>query len=216
MDTTNGIFAQLDLDDRSALLTLCQRVELQAGQYLSRPDLPRPEVHFPLGATVVSLIEEDGGHSLALGLSGREGVVGLSYALGLGPGLLSLQVQTGGQALRAEAHGLAALMVRRPHLLLVLMRHLCRQQEDAAVAASQAQSQDIEARLAGWLWLSAERAGTLELALTQQHLARMLGVRRVSVTLAAHRLRDAGLIDYKRGALRVSDLPGLRRRANKA
>ena len=216
MDTTNGVFAQLDPDDRTALQALCQKVELAAGQFLSSPARPRPEVHFPLSATVVSLIEEPGGHALALGLSGREGVVGLSYALGLGPGLLSLQVQTGGLALRIEAHALAALMARRPRLLLVLMRQLCRQQEETAVAACLAQSQDIEARLAGWLCLSAERAGTLELAMTQLHLAGMLGVRRVSVTLAAHRLRDAGLIDYKRGTLIVRDLSELRRRAHPA
>ncbi|MFM8864079.1 MAG: Crp/Fnr family transcriptional regulator [Limnohabitans sp.] len=216
MDTTNGVFTQLDPEERKALAAVCQPVELQAGQTLSSPALPRPEVHFPLSATVVSLIETADGQGLALGLCGREGVVGLSYALGLGPGLLSLQVQTGGQALRADAHALASLMSRQPRLLLVFMRQLCRQQEEAAVAASRAQSHDIEARLANWLCLSAERAGTLELALTQQHLARMLGVRRVSVTLAAHRLRDAGLIDYRRGTLRVSDPSGLRRRASKA
>lgn len=216
MDTSHGVFAQLEPDDRAALLKLCRPVEFHVGQSLSSPTLPRPLVYFPLTATVASLIEGPGGHSLALGLIGREGVVGLSYALGLGPGLLSLQVQTGGQALRVEAHALATLMGQCPRLLLVLMRQLCRQQEEAAVTASQAQSQDIEARLAAWLSLSAERAHSLSLPLTQQHLARMLGVRRVSVTLAAQRLREAGLIDYRRGSLIILDLPGLRRRAHPA
>lgn len=216
MDTTHGVFAQLEPPDRTALLSLCQKVELQAGQYLSSPALPRPEVHFPLTATVASLMEEADGHVLALGLVGPEGVVGLSYALGLGPGLLSLQVQTGGQALRAEAHALATLMGHCPRLLLVLMRQLCRQHEEAAVIASQALSQDIDARLAAWLSLSAERAHSLELPMTQQHLARMLGVRRVSVTLAAHRLREAGLIDYQRGRVVVRDPMALRRRSQQA
>ncbi len=37
----------------------------------------------------------------------------------------------------------------------------------------------------------------------------MLGVRRVSITLAAGELRDQGLLSYNRGRLRILDLPGL-------
>lgn len=213
-ETSNGVIAQLEAADRRALMALCQTVELKAGQLISSPLVPHPEVHFPLTATVVRLVEAgSSGHSLAIGLTGAEGVVGLSYALGLGPGLLSLEVQTPGRALRVEAYALASLMQQHPRLLLVFMRQLCRQQEEAAAAASHAQCQDIETRLAAWLCLSADRARSTVLSMTQQHLARMLGVRRVSVTLAAHRLREAGLIDYHRGDIALVDLPGLRRRA---
>ena len=45
--------------------------------------------------------------------------------------------------------------------------------------------------------------------LTHEHLAAMLGVRRVSVTLAAAELRAARLVAYQRGRLRVLDWAGL-------
>lgn len=39
----------------------------------------------------------------------------------------------------------------------------------------------------------------------------MLGVRRVSITLAAGALKDMGLIAYRRGLLDILDKPGLMR-----
>jgi Mn-dependent DtxR family transcriptional regulator len=41
----------------------------------------------------------------------------------------------------------------------------------------------------------------------------MLGVRRSSVTVAAGRLSDAGLIEYRRGRVNILDRPGLQRRS---
>ena len=38
----------------------------------------------------------------------------------------------------------------------------------------------------------------------------MLGVRRTSVTLAAHALQNAGIIKYSRGTIDIIDLEGLR------
>jgi Mn-dependent DtxR family transcriptional regulator len=49
------------------------------------------------------------------------------------------------------------------------------------------------------------------LSLTQEHLAEMLGVCRSTVTLAAGALQRAGLIRYRRGAIRVLDRLGLER-----
>jgi CRP-like cAMP-binding protein len=47
------------------------------------------------------------------------------------------------------------------------------------------------------------------LHLTHEHLAHMLGVRRVSITLAAGQLREQGLLSYCRGQVRLLDLSGL-------
>ena len=44
---------------------------------------------------------------------------------------------------------------------------------------------------------------------TQAFLAYMLGVRRVSITVAAKAQQQAGLIDYRRGDFKVLDRAGL-------
>jgi CRP-like cAMP-binding protein len=59
------------------------------------------------------------------------------------------------------------------------------------------------------LVLSAQKSRTSELRLTHEHLAHMLGVRRVSITLAAGELRDLGLLRYSRGQVHILDIPGL-------
>ncbi len=47
--------------------------------------------------------------------------------------------------------------------------------------------------------------------LTQLAIARLLGVRRESVTESASRLQGAGLIRYRRGHITVLDRAGLKR-----
>jgi len=45
--------------------------------------------------------------------------------------------------------------------------------------------------------------------MTQELIANMLGGRRESVTVAAGHLQEAGLIDYRRGRIRILDRTGL-------
>jgi len=45
--------------------------------------------------------------------------------------------------------------------------------------------------------------------MTQEFIANMLGGRRESVTVAAGRLQDAGLIHYARGHIRIVNRQGL-------
>ena len=67
----------------------------------------------------------------------------------------------------------------------------------------------VDARLARWLLTSADRSETEQLMLTQEFLAQMLGSRRSTVTVAAGELQRQGMIDYKRGKIRISDRPRL-------
>jgi Mn-dependent DtxR family transcriptional regulator len=48
-------------------------------------------------------------------------------------------------------------------------------------------------------------------ALTQEFLAEMLGVRRTSVTEVASRVQAAGLITYSRGVIKILDRAALMR-----
>jgi hypothetical protein len=57
--------------------------------------------------------------------------------------------------------------------------------------------------------MCADRAQSKELALTHEFISTMLAVRRPGVTEAAHQLREAGLISYKRGNVTILDRPGL-------
>src|ERR1043165_6071193 len=61
--------------------------------------------------------------------------------------------------------------------------------------------------------LALERLDAAEIAMTQERIAQLLGVRREGVTEAAGRLQEAGAIEYSRGRIRVLERAGLEQRA---
>ena len=67
----------------------------------------------------------------------------------------------------------------------------------------------LEARLARWLLHARDRYGHDRLPLTQEFLSQMLGVRRTTVSLAAHTLQQAGLVKYSRGKIELLDRAAL-------
>lgn len=67
----------------------------------------------------------------------------------------------------------------------------------------------LEQRLARWLLEAQDRIDSNELALTQEFISDMLGVRRAGVTQAAQKLQENGLIHYHRGHVRILDQQGL-------
>jgi hypothetical protein len=67
----------------------------------------------------------------------------------------------------------------------------------------------LDARLARWLLMTHDRAGSKTFNLTHQFLAFMLGVRRSGVSVAAERLQGRNLIRYNRGRVEILDRKGL-------
>ena len=69
----------------------------------------------------------------------------------------------------------------------------------------------VEERFCRWLLQSADRAASDTVALTQELLAEMLGVRRTSVTDVARKMQDKGVITYSRGVITILDRKALER-----
>ena len=67
----------------------------------------------------------------------------------------------------------------------------------------------LDQQLCRWLLLSLDRLQGMELVMTQELIANMLGVRREGVTEAALYLQQAELIRYVRGHITVLDPAGL-------
>ena len=95
------------------------------------------------------------------------------------------------------------LVQRRSQLLLIFSRYLWSVYENIATLASQANAQDIKARLAYWILLSASRCGADPLVLTHAQIAKMLGVRRASISIAAKELKVMRYINYSRGRIEI-------------
>jgi Mn-dependent DtxR family transcriptional regulator len=71
----------------------------------------------------------------------------------------------------------------------------------------------IEQQLCRWLLMTLDRIPSGELVMTQELVARMLGVRREGITEAAGNLQRAGYIRYRRGHIAVLERSGLEKTA---
>lgn len=81
-------------------------------------------------------------------------------------------------------------------LLLLYTRALLAQMAQTAVCN---RHHSLDEQLCRWLLLCLDRLSSGELTMTQELIAKMLGVRRQGVVEAAGNLQRAGLIEYRRG-----------------
>jgi len=158
-------------------------------------------------ASVLNVTQE--GKSVEVGLTGKEGFVGLPLLVGFQSSHSRVIVQIEGTAFRVRAATLVALLRVCP----VLEKRMHRYAQVLAMQASQVAAcnrlHEVDERLARWLLMSQDRIGTDVVPLTQEFLAHMLGTRRSSVTVAATLLQKAGLIKYSRGSVNIVDRQAL-------
>jgi len=154
------------------------------------------------GMTSILTVMGDG-KGVEVGLTGKEGFIGLPLVVGLKTSATRAIVQISGSAFRLGAVQMSEVLGKCPEL----SRRLNRYSQELAMQATQVAAcnrlHGVEARLARWLLMSQDRVGGNVVPLTQEFLSHMLGTRRASVTVAAGVLQKAGLIRYARGAVTI-------------
>ena len=146
---------------------------------------------------------------MEVGLVGREGMVGVSLALGVELSCVRALVQGSGTAVRMKA----ARFHKALQDCVPLQRELYRYAHAKLAMARQTVACNrfhaLEARLARWLLMTADRVPSEEFLLTQDFLGDMLGVLRAAVNAAAGSLQQRKLISYSRGKIRILNRQGL-------
>lgn len=118
-------------------------------------------------------------------------------------------VQSGGFGYRLMGQKLKEEFHRNGAVQLLLLRYtqvLITQMAQTAVCN---RHHSLDQQLCRWLLLSLDCLPSNELAMTQELIANMLGVRREGVTEAAGDLQKLGAIRYRRGKITVLDRPKL-------
>lgn len=209
----NALIERLPPAQRASLLAHCRRVPLGGLDVLWRPDRPARFVHFPAGGAVSLVVADEGLSALEVAMVGREGMLGIHAVLGVATPPVRPQVQVEGWAWRADAETFRRHLDASAELKRLLDRYVAVRMNQLATFATCLHGHEVGPRLARWLLMTQDRAGSDRFRTTQENLARMLGVRRASVTEAAGLLQRRGVIAYRRGDLQVLDRPALERAA---
>jgi CRP-like cAMP-binding protein len=205
----NRIILALPPGDRARLLMTLQPVTFSLGDVLCESGGRMEHIYFPTTAVVSSMYTTEDGASAEMCLAGNDGVVGVSLFLGSDTTPYRDVVVVAGGALRMKARALREEFARGGALQYLLLRYTRALLTQIAQTAVCNRLHMVEQRLCRWLLLCHDRVRTNELQLTQELISNMLGGRRESVTMAAGRLQDAGVIRYSRGHITILDRKGL-------
>jgi CRP-like cAMP-binding protein len=205
----NGLLSALPSEEYQIFVPSLQSVSLSLGEVIYDSGGHLDYIYFPTTSVVSLLYTMKDGSTAEMGLVGNDGVVGVALFLGGDTTPNRAVAQIAGYAYRLKA----AILLREfsrggvfQHLLLRYTQALITQISQTAVCN---RLHSVENRLSRWLLLSHDRVRSNELMMTQEFLAHMLGGRRESVTVAAGRLQDAGLIHYARGHITIVDRKGM-------
>jgi CRP-like cAMP-binding protein len=197
------------LDSRTiALLGELERVDLVLRQPIETAGEPIERIYFP-DTGLISVVEHVAGvGSIEVGMIGNEGVSGVSVLLEDERASFDVFVQGPGEAWCIEAGRLRAAMEQSAQLRRLMVRYSHAFVVQVATTAFANGQAKLEARLARWLLMVADRLGET-FHVTHEFLALMLAVRRSGVTLGLHILEGRGLIRATRGTITVVDREGL-------
>jgi CRP-like cAMP-binding protein len=207
----NKLLASLPRDHFDRLLPHLSVVSLQQGIVLTEAGDEVDQIYFPHDGMLSLLAVLRDGKAIETATVGREGVVGAMAGLGLYKSLVRVVVQ-----MPLTCSRIAAPHFRTAVAASETIRNLCIRYNEvllsqARVTAACNALHPIEARFCRWLLQSADRSAGDTVALTQEFLAEMLGVRRTSVTEVASRVQNAGVITYSRGVIKILNRPALMR-----
>jgi CRP-like cAMP-binding protein len=208
----NHLLAALPDAERRRWQAWLEPVDTPLGQVLCESGETMAHVYFPTTSIVSLLYVMEDGASAEIAVVGHEGIVGVSLFMGGGTTPSRAMVQSAGKGFRLRADVMLKEFNRAGpamHLFLRYTQALITQMSQTAVCN---RHHSLDQQLCRWLLLSLDRLPSIELVMTQELIANMLGVRREGVTEAAGRLQCAGLIEYHRGRIKVIDRPGLEKR----
>jgi CRP-like cAMP-binding protein len=201
----NGLLSRLPEQEFLRLRALMESVTLKFQHVVCELHDPIKHVYFPGRGVVSAVTPMRDGSLIEVASIGNEGMIGLTALMEEKAAPTRLVVQVEVDALRMNADVFRSQMnVAGPlRRIVVLYSTAYRFQESQSAACNGLHS--IQQRCCRWILMAHDRELKKKFALTHEFLARLLGVRRVSVTLVLKPLQEAGLIENHRGTVRVLD-----------
>ena len=149
------------------------------------------------------------GSQVQTSMFGSESAVGISGFMGVRRSLNNVFMQLAGYGFAAPMEAARAEFKRGGMFQHLALRYVQVQLTLSTQNAACNAMHTYEQRLARWLLICCDRAKKQHLEMGQEFVSEMLGSTRSTVSIAATHLKAQGLIDYRRGMIRVLDVKGL-------
>lgn len=201
----NLILSQLGPEETNALRPHLSVFDFKAGVEFGHAGDDVAHIYFVNHGIISAVTMMGDGNSAEVYMVGSEGFTGVTAWQVPSQTSVRFFCHLQGSALRIKADKLRELAAEHAPLRLALARY------DAALQVELEQTGPCNAihpaahRFAKWLLRAHDRADGDTLFMTQDFLARMLGVQRSTVNEAAQALARIGAIAYARGKVRIKD-----------
>lgn len=197
----NHIIAALSPVVYQRLLPRLKAVTLRLGMRLFSARSNLRYVYFPTTSIVSLSYRVERGVMAKAWPVGNEGIVGISAFLDGSAAASQAEVEFSGGAFQLDTETLRAEFRRGAELQKLLLRYVDALLAQASQLGVCGHYHSIDQRLNRFLLCAFDRMSTDKLDITQARIARLLGARRGGITVAAQRLHQAGIIDYRRGQI---------------
>ena len=201
--SSNLLLASLSPISRDRILSLCKHVDLPVRTSLTEREERAKFAYFITSGIASVVVEAAEGGTAEVALIGHEGLVGAVDLLG--PALTSTHcfVQVEASGYRMPFRDLRALFLESDEIRTRILETVQVQTLTMSQIAACNKLHEADARMARWLLMAQDRLQRDTLMLTQEFLAQMLGTQRTTVVMVAGRFQQSGLIEYKRGKVKI-------------
>jgi CRP-like cAMP-binding protein len=161
--------------------------------------------YFPESGMVSELIRVANGRAVDVSPAGIEGFLGLPLLLSDGTSTHEYVMQITGSVWRVRAVEVRRLFEDCDVFNRLIERYAHARYVQASQCCACNLMHSIDQRLARWLLVALRHARADTFQITQEYFSEMIGVNRSTITLVMGEFQRAGLLDYRRGVVRIKD-----------
>ena len=199
----NRLLAALPTEDYQSLVPYLEPVELPQYKIVYNAGENYDYAYFPSYSIISNVAIMENGSTVEIGVIGNEGMIGLPIFLETNYTTSTAIVQVGDGGYRIAAGRLQQEFHRQGALRRLMMRYIQARIVQLGQNAACNRYHSVEQRFARWLLTVRDNIQKNEFHLTQEFISQMLGVRRTGVSEIANRFQEEGIIQYKRGFIRI-------------
>ena len=199
----NRLLAALPAEDYQRLVPHLQPVELPQYQILYNAAESYDYAYFPSYSIISIVAILESGSTIEIGVIGNEGMLGIPIVLETDYTTSTAIVQVGDGGYKIAAKRLQSELNRQGALKRLMMRYIQARTIQLGQTTACNRYHSVEQRFARWLLTVRDNIQKNEFQLTQEFISQMLGVRRTGVSEIATRFQEQGIIQYRRGFIRI-------------